>query len=309
MRRAALLLVVLALLGGAWFLARESRQAPLPPDLAGTLVYVSDRAGADTLYSRRLPQGDDRRLTYFTEPVRNPALSPDGERVAFDVGGRIAVVDLRKADVHILSFGVDWRDSSPAWRPDGQAIVLSARRAGESTSDIQVITPLDPTGAKTVRVFLTQTKGLDETEPVFSPDASFVVFVREDSLYRVDVAGGKARRITGGFRKTRAPRFLKDGRLLCLWREEKNFGVDVLDAELKSRQTLWQGSTYYRTLVPSPDGRYFAATYTFDLSFHPADALRPRHVEEVRLLDARGEPLAALASSLRFSNHSPQWAN
>jgi Tol biopolymer transport system component len=309
MRRAAALLVLLALVAaGLALLRRERREPPLPRELSGTLVYVSDRTGSDTLYARRLPSGQERRLTYFSEPVHNPALSPDGARVAFDVGGRLALVELSSGAVQVLTFGVDFRDAMPAWRPDGQALACSSRRPGEAAADIHAITPLDATGAKTVRIFVTQTKGLDETEPTFSPDGSFVVFVREDSLYRVELSGGRTRRLTGGFRKTRAPRFLPDGRLLCLWREEKSFGADVLDAELKTRTTLWMGSTYYRSLAPSPDGRYFAATYTFDLSFHPLDALRPRQVEELRLLDARGALIAPLAASLRFSNHSPQWA-
>lgn len=298
--------LLIAAAGAAWYL-RERRDNPLPPDLAGTLVFVSDRGGADTLYSRQLPSGGDRRLTYFSEAVRSPALSPDDKRVAFEVGGRIAVVELQTAEVRVFSFGIDFRDGMPAWRPDGEALVVAARRPGEAAADIHVIAPLDPTGATTARLFLTDTKGLDESEPVFSPDGSWVVFVREDNLYRVEVAGGRPRRIAGGLRKTRAPRFLADGRLSCLWREEKSFGLDVFDEELKNRQTLWQGPTYYRTVFPSPDGRFFAATYTFDLSFHPLDALRPRQVEDVRLLDAKGELLAPLVASLRSSNHSPQW--
>lgn len=308
MRRLAAAVTLLAIAGGALIWLGERGEVPLPADLSGALVFVSDRAGTDTLYVRSLPAGEDRRLTYFTEPVRNPDLLPDGRSVAFDVGGRIGVVDLRSGDVSVLTLGVDFRDAMPAFRPDGEAIVLSARRPGEAAADIHVITPLDPTGAKTVRVFLTETKGLDEREPAFSPDGSFVVFVREDNLYRVDVAAGRPRRLAGGFRKTRRPRFLPDGRLLCLWREDKSFGMDILDSELKSRTTLFQGSTFYRTVAPSPDGRFYAATYTFDLSFDPLEAFRPKHVEEVRLLDARGGLVAPLVRSVRSANHSPQWA-
>ena len=115
---------------GFWLLA--SREIPLPPDLTGTLVFVSDRGGADTLYARTLPAGPDRRLTWFSEAVREPAVSPDRRRVAFSVGGRIGVVSLATGDVRLLTLGVDWRDSMPAWRPDGQALVVASRKPGET---------------------------------------------------------------------------------------------------------------------------------------------------------------------------------
>lgn len=301
-----LFLVVVTTLVGLYL--RLTREVPLPPDVRGTLVYVSDRSGADTLYARSLPDGAERRLTYFTEAVRDPALSPDGSRVAFSVGGRIGVVTLATADVRLLTFGIDFRDAQPAWRADGQALVVVARRPGETTGDIHLLAPLDPGGGRTGRTPVTLTKGLDESEPALSPDGSFVVFVREDNLVRQELQNGRTRRLTGGFRKTRQPLFLRDGRILCLWAQDKQFGIDVMDGDGKNRATLGVGTTYYRTVTPSPDGRFFAATFTYDLRFHPAQALRPRHVEEVQLLDAHGTFLAPLVRAFRDTNHSPQWA-
>jgi Tol biopolymer transport system component len=286
---------------------RARRDVPLPADVSGTLYYVSDRGGSGTLYARTLPAGPERRLTFFSEPVRDPRLSPDGTRIAFSVGGRIGVVALGAGDVRLLTYGVDFRDTQPAWRADGAALVVTARRPGDTAGDVHLLFPLDTTGGRTVRTPLTQTRGLDESEPALSPDGSFVVFVREDNLVRQELAGGRTRRLTGGFRKTRQPLFLPDGRILCLWSQEKSFGIDVLDADGRGRDTVGQGTTYYRTLTPSPDGRYFAATFAFDLAFHPSDALRPRHVEDIRLLDARGVELAPMVREFGASNDSPQW--
>ena len=87
----AALLPVLAT-GGGLFLQRS--ETPLPPDLAGTLVFVSDRPGMDCPYVRRPPGARKRRLTYLSEPTREPALSPDGREAALLDGGRIGLVSL-----------------------------------------------------------------------------------------------------------------------------------------------------------------------------------------------------------------------
>jgi Tol biopolymer transport system component len=307
MRRAAALVLLVLVTVAAGIVLRARRPVPLPPGLSGTLLYVSDRGGVDTLYARVLPAGPERRLTFFSESVRDPALSFDGARVAFSVGGRIGVVSLASGDVRLLTYGVDFRDTQPAWRGDGAALVVTSRRPSETAGDIYLLEPLDPTGGQTGRKPVTQSRGLDESEPALSPDGTFVVFVREDNLVRQDLDTGRTRRLTGGFRKTRQPVFIGEGRLLCLWTQDKRYGIDTLDADGRNRQTIGEGTTFYRTVVPSPDGRFFAATFAFDLAFHPTDALRPRHVEEVHLLDARGALLAPLVREFGASNHSPQW--
>src|SRR6185295_380043 len=155
MRRALLVSLLVVLGVASWLFVRVRREVPLPPGLSGTLVYVSDRGGADTLFARRLPSGPERRLTYFSEPIRDPALSPDRGRVAFSVGGRIGIVSLASGDVRLLTYGIDFRDSQPSWRGDGQALAVTARRPGETAGDIHLLGPLDPTGGRTVRTPIT----------------------------------------------------------------------------------------------------------------------------------------------------------
>lgn len=307
MRALAWGLLALALAGGLWLFV-EHRRSPLPPELTGLLAYVSDRSGANALYLRRLPGAADRRLTYLTEAVDEPAFSPDGGKIAFSAEGRVGVVGLGSGDVRMLTLGVDWSDASPAWRPDGAALLVAARRPGEAMADIHLLTPVDAPAGQAQRRPLTLTPGLDESAPQFCPDGSCVVFVRQDSVFRLDLAERRTRRLTGGFRRMRQPRFLSSGRLLCLWTQEKLHGIDVMDVDGRNQETIWQGSVYYRNVAPSPDGRFLAATYTFDLRFQPLEALRLRRVEELRLLDWRGNVIAALASSSRHANHSPDWA-
>jgi Tol biopolymer transport system component len=309
LRRAAVLALPLLLGPVAFFLLRPAR-ALLPGDVAGAVVFVSDRSGTEALWIRRLPRGQPRPLTTTSEAVREPALSPDGRQVAFAMGGRIGLVSVATGEVRVLTLGVDWQDAAPAWRGDGRALVVTARRPDAQNADLHIL-DLEPLEAgregRPERRPLTETRGLDEASPVFAPDGGAVVFVREDGLFRVSLADGRTVRLTGGLRKFRQPHFLPSGRLLCLWDEEKRHGLDVMDADGKNREAVWQGTVYYRTIAASPDGRHLAATFTFDLRFHPKDALKLRQTEEVRLLDARGGLVAVLERSGRYTNHSPDW--
>lgn len=272
----------------------------LPADLAGTLVFVSDRDGRDAIYLRRLPDGDDVLLVSQIEPLSSPALAPGGRDVAFTMKGRLGVVSVETRVARFLTHGVDWRDESPSWRPDGRALVVSARASEGAQADLHLV-PLDVPPGGDARQPLTRTPH-QETEGVFTPDGSGVVYVREERLFHLGLASGQVRPLTKGFRAMRGPRFLPDGRLVALWTQEKQFGIDVLSADGSSRETLAQGTDYYRTVAPSPDGRYLAAALAFR-----TDALQLRQNERVVLLDARGRRLGTLASAWRRACRTPDW--
>ena len=304
LKRGGLLLAALAVAGGTAFVVATDGPH-LPKDARGTLVFVSDRSGVDNLYLRELPDGRDRRLTDLAEAVRDPALSPDARRVAFTVGGRLGVVDVAGGPVRMLSLERAFRDQAPVWLPDGSGLVVAAQVTETAPRDIHMLR-LQP-GGDPVRRPLTETAHLDESQPAVAPDGATIAFVREDHLYRIGTDGSGARRITGGFRLVRSPRFLPSGRIVFLWTEGKEYGIDVVDADGKGRETLQKGSTFYRRAVPSPDGRFLAATFAFDLSFHPWEALKSRQHDELRLLDLQHAQATELADSWRYANHSADW--
>ncbi len=304
-RRSALLasVGVAVVAAVAW---RVLRSAPaLPAGLPRGLVFVSDRDGAPALYWRGLPRGGERRLTFGSEAVGEPAVSPDGARVAFSMNGRIGLVPLAGGDATILTLGVDWRDAQPAWLPDGRRLVVSARPRPGSPAGLHVLEPA--ADGSVARRVLTQPRTGDDESPAASPDGRFVVFAREDHLLRVDLADGRVRRLTGGFKRERSPRFLPDGRIVCAWSEGKRHGIDAIDAEGTRRAPIAEGGAFYRTLAPTPDGRFLAATLTWDAGFHPLDALLGGEKEEIVLLDASGATVTRLEASRRHANHSPAW--
>jgi len=298
---AAVAVIVLAT--GAWLVLRPA--PTLPAGLPRALVFVSDRDGTPALYRRGLPQERARRLTLGSEAVGEPAVSPDGTRVAFSMNGRMGLVSLAGGDVTILTLGVDWKDAQPAWLPDGRRLVVSARSRAGGPAGLHVLEPA--TDGSVVRHALTQPKTGDDESPAASPDGRFVVFAREEHLLRVDLADGRVRRLTGGFKRERSPRFLPDGRIVCAWSEGKRHGIDAIDAEGTRRAPLAEGGAFYRTIAPTPDGRFLAATLSWDAGFHPLDALLGGQKEQVVLLDARGAPVVPLEASRRHANHSPAW--
>jgi Tol biopolymer transport system component len=304
-----LIIAVLIVAAVAISLTVVLREQPLPSDLSGTIVYVSDRAGIDALYERNLETREERILTHMTEPVQSPAIAPDRRRVAFEMGGRIGVLDRSTGEARMLTLGVKWKDSSPAWHPRGDSIVVASRRDEYAKSDLHLLvlgeqrSPVD-----VIRKPLIQSSGLNETSPTFSPDGRFIVFIRDDHVYRIPAdSAGRPIRLTSGFKKWRAPRCLMNGRLVAPWSRDKTHGIDRMDADGKNCETLYEGSIYYSDLSPSPDGAYFAATFSYDLAFHPMQALHLRKGGEIHLLRFDGRQAGVLVRSTRHANHSPDW--
>jgi Tol biopolymer transport system component len=124
---------------------------------------------------------------------------------------------------------------------------------------------------------------------------------------RVELADGRVTRLTGSFKRERSPRFLGQGRLVCAWSEGKRHGIDAIDLATNTRATLTEGGVFYRTLAPSPDGRFLVVTRSWDAGLDPLAILLGGQREEVHLLDAAGQERARLEAGRRYANHSPDW--
>lgn len=290
---------VAALLAAAVVACR--REPPLPADLTGRLIFVSDRGGRDAIYQKKLPAGEEELLLGLHDPVGDPALSPDGQALAFSMGGRIGLLDLATRATRFLTLGVDWKDTHPVWRPDGKALVVTSRRPDSQNHDAHLLFLAVPTGGE-ARQALTDTPGLDETSAAYGSDGSFVVLVRAGGVYRLEPGTDRAHRLITGFRVMRGVSFLPSGRLLAPWTEGKQFGLDLMDTDGKNRETVTQGGVFYRDAAASPDGRYLAVTVDFE-----ADVMKLRQRAEIRLLDGRGQAVGFLVRSWRSNSHSPAW--
>ncbi|MFT3798991.1 PKD domain-containing protein [Microbacterium sp.] len=178
------------------------------------VLFVTDDGNDDAL---RVPDGYGEYSTLTTAAViTSPALSPDGESVAYaatDADGPgifIAAVDGETAPTRITSdpSGSD----SPSWNPSGDQLMYARTT---TTGEVEVLT-VDATGASpTVLV-----GGVGYTSPEWAPDGVSFVFVKPDDdgrlqLFQSPVAGGALTQLTTGTADAGSPAWSPNAKMIA----------------------------------------------------------------------------------------------
>ncbi|GAB2945817.1 VWA domain-containing protein [Micromonospora polyrhachis] len=246
---------------------------------AGMLVWVSRRAadapadpGGD-LYLRR-PGSGIARLTSGPGADSQPALSPDGRRVAFvsDRGGSadlwLVVTDgstPRRLTDH------PGEDIGPSWSPDSTRIMFSSTR-DDPAGDLYV---LDVASGRTTR--LTSDPGAD-TQPAWSPDGTRIAFTTTrfapadgsgaaTEVVTMPATGGPVTRVVPAPWDSAQPAWAPDSRRIAFvsTRFDNAGDVYLLDrgtvtpvaaSELAERHPVWQANEVIFTgteVEPSTD--------------------------------------------------------
>jgi WD40-like Beta Propeller Repeat/N-acetylmuramoyl-L-alanine amidase len=141
-----------------------------------TLVYASDRSGSSQVWAERPDGSELRRITNVAQGAFNPALSPDGSRVAYVRGTGNA------ADIFIepLAGGTPRQvtdsagfDGAPAWSPDGHRLAFVSERDGNDdiwTTDLQTDSLRQVT-----------TSASDDTDPSWAATGHALAFASDRS--------------------------------------------------------------------------------------------------------------------------------
>jgi Tol biopolymer transport system component/DNA-binding winged helix-turn-helix (wHTH) protein len=143
----------------------------LGPD---SLLYRAPKAGTDALWKHE-GSADARELWSGREGrvIDGPALSADGQQVAFTVQSRgrtwLYVMNSDGSGVHRVASQLDVR-GAPAWSPDGKWIAIAALHEGEPR-----LFKIPDAGDSPVA--LTDEYALD---PVWSPSGTFLVYTTAD---------------------------------------------------------------------------------------------------------------------------------
>ena len=97
-----------------------------------SLYFTSDRAGGPQIYKIAARAGEKpKRLTFQGSYNARPRVSPDESQLTFvtqEGGYRIAVMDLKRGDVQVLTKGSV--DVSPSYAPNGADILYASRDKG-----------------------------------------------------------------------------------------------------------------------------------------------------------------------------------
>jgi Tol biopolymer transport system component/DNA-binding winged helix-turn-helix (wHTH) protein len=143
----------------------------LGPD---SLIYRAPKAGTDALWKHE-GSADARELWSGREGrvIGGPALSAEGQRVAFTVQSRgrtwLYVMNSDGSGARRVAQDLDVR-GAPAWSPDGKWIAIAALHDGEPR-----LYKLAEAGGEAIA--LTEEYALD---PVWSPSGSFLVYTAAD---------------------------------------------------------------------------------------------------------------------------------
>jgi molecular chaperone DnaK (HSP70)/Tol biopolymer transport system component len=149
--------------------APPAAPAPAPTSLAGRIVFSSSRAGNSELFAMNADGSGLVRLTTTPELESNPALSPDGRRVAFSVNGDLFVMNVDGSGRARMTSTPNL-EVEPDWSPDGTRIAFTLRAPADNRGHIYVV---NANGTNLRSLVATS---VDEGRPSWSPDGTRIAF-------------------------------------------------------------------------------------------------------------------------------------
>ncbi len=235
-----------------------------------TLFFMSDRGGAENIWSLALG-GEPRQLTKFRDGrVLWPSISPDGRMIVFERGFGVWKMDTssgRAEEVKIARRGAAAGPSIERVRQTEQFQELALSPDGKKVAFVargEVFAASATDGGDASRVSATPGP---ESQPVWAPDSRRLAYVSERDgaaqIFLYDFGTNTETRLTDGAGGGDAtPRFSPDGKWLAFERGARE--LRVLNLDTKQEKVLATGGLERpplnsdRPFVWSPDSRWIA---------------------------------------------------
>lgn len=240
-----------------------------------SLFYTSDRGGRISIWSRALAAGPGRQLSNADMRQGGIAASPDGRSIFFnaDKGGR-QVFDLYSlptggGDPVNLTSTDEVSEMAPIPSPDGHFLTIARREATAPSYDIALF----DLASRKVRLLTHEaTDGIQWLPVAVSRDNRYILANRFDwsltvgEVYLLDVATGKATRLTPEGVYARGGDISPDGRLVSASVENKAGVRQAVIIDLNTRAALPLAHSEWEQTAGrfSPDGRAVIVTTNVD---------------------------------------------
>ena len=230
--------------------------------LAGSHVYfVSDRTGFKEIWVMDYDGTNQRQLTFYKSTTIQPAVSPDGSRLAFVTYSKNTprIVEISTATGREIRFYNQEAslNETPNFSPDGKEIYYSSTAAGH---EAQIYAAnLDGTNFRRIGV----AKAV-QVEPKVNPkNGSEMVFVqgpKNQQIFRMNIEGSNVERVTNGEGEASNPCWHPDGQhLLFAWTRgyaTGNFNVFLMNASTHEYDQLTSNAGRNENPTWAPDGRH-----------------------------------------------------
>ncbi len=235
-----------------------------------TLYFMSDRSGAQNLWSASASGDGAKALTSFKDGrVLWPSISKDGKTIAFERDFGIWTVDTAGGSPRELTVALRGAPASAAVEhrtftdqiqelaisPDGKKAAFTVR--GE------IFSASAKDGGDAVRV--TATAG-EESELTWAPDSRRIAYISHrdgtNHLFLYEFGSGKETQLTSGAGRDNMPRFSPDGKLVAFERNSRE--LRVIDPVTKTERLVATGLfdtppfADPRDFEWSPDSKYIA---------------------------------------------------
>ncbi len=236
----------------------------------GKLFYVSDRSGAQNIWTATPGRSDARRLSSFTDGrVLWPNASYDGREIVFEHNFSIWKLDTengKASEVAITRRGASAGPGIERQRISDQISELQLSPDGKKVAFVvrgEVFAASATDGGDAARV---SNSAAEEYQVAWSPDSRRLVYVSDRDgvphLFLYDFSTNSETQLTRDAADDSTPRFSPDGKSLAFIRGAKE--LRVMDVSTKSERVI--KSAFFerppiisdRPFVWSPDGKWLA---------------------------------------------------
>ena len=232
---------------------------------AGTVAFTAFVDDNNEIYVMDITDIDGehrQRLTFNDTSDYNPALSPDGKKVAYvsfirwqNPNDEIFVIDINtKANERLTANTAT--DSNPTFSPDGSKIAFESNRVGVN-SEIYI---MDADGKNPQRLTQTQT---NNHGPAFSPDGARIAFAAyavgslgvSSQICAIDSDGSNFAKLTDDPAINAHPTFSPDGTQIVFDSyRDGDTEIIMMDADGKNQRQLTNNDLINSDPIFTPDG-------------------------------------------------------